>query len=87
MNQTRLCGADTLVRETLEARTDKGHESAVRTAFTRPLGVLMDVLREIFDESAYKRFLARAQVASSRAAYGDFLREAEVAQARRPRCC
>jgi hypothetical protein len=44
-------------------------------------------LREIFDESAYARFLARNRVASSRAAYAAFLREHGVAKARRPKCC
>ena len=33
------------------------------------------VLREIFDESAYARFLARTGQPSSRAAYAGFLRE------------
>jgi hypothetical protein len=47
----------------------------------------MAVLREIFDESAYSRFLHRHELASSPSAYADFLREQEVAKARRPRCC
>jgi len=45
------------------------------------------MLREIFDESAYARFLARNQVESSREAYADFLRESERMRARRVRCC
>ncbi len=44
-------------------------------------------LREIFDESAYARFLSQRQLASSRAAYASFRREYEVTKARRPRCC
>ena len=44
-------------------------------------------LREIFDESAYARFLSERQLASSRAAYASFRREYEVTKARRPRCC
>ena len=36
--------------------------------------MLMATLREIFEESAYERFLAKTQVKSSPAAYGDFLR-------------
>jgi hypothetical protein len=44
-------------------------------------------LREIFDESAYARFLNRQRMVSSPAAYGEFLRESELAKARRPRCC
>lgn len=51
-------------------------------------GVLMVWgLREIFDESAYARFLTRNQFASSTRAYAAFLREYEHVKARRPRCC
>ena len=51
------------------------------------LALLGAALREIFDESAYARFLARHQTASSPAAYEAFRRENELAKARRPRCC
>jgi hypothetical protein len=44
-------------------------------------------LREIFDESAYARFLARRRMTSSSQAYAAFLREHELAKARRIRCC
>lgn len=44
-------------------------------------------LEEIFDESAYGRFLERRGTPSSRAAYAEFLREGQVARERRPRCC
>ena len=44
-------------------------------------------LREIFDESAYARFLNQRQLAPSRAAYAAFRQEYEVTKARRPRCC
>ncbi|HUK88260.1 MAG TPA: hypothetical protein VLT85_11390 [Terriglobales bacterium] len=49
--------------------------------------LLRAALREIFDEAAYERFLAREGAAASRASYADFLREQEVRKARRPRCC
>ena len=49
--------------------------------------VLMTVLREIFDEAAYARFLGRTQSASSTQAYAAFTRERESIQNRRPRCC
>jgi len=45
------------------------------------------ILREVFDESAYTRFLLRSQLASSPEAYAAFLREHETARSRRPRCC
>ena len=47
----------------------------------------METLREIFDENAYARFLAREGAAASRESYAAFLRENETARARRPRCC
>jgi hypothetical protein len=49
--------------------------------------VLITVIREIFDESAYSRFLSRTQMPSSPQAYAAFRREHEVLKARRPRCC
>ena len=49
--------------------------------------VVLATLREIFDESAYRRFLERRQMVSSRKAYSEFMREHELLRARRPRCC
>jgi len=49
--------------------------------------LLIATLREVFDENAYARFLAREGVASSRIAYAAFLREREAGVQRRPRCC
>ena len=57
------------------------------TGFGRTLALLLAALREIFDESAYARFLNRKQVTSSREAYAAFCRECDGAKARRPRCC
>jgi hypothetical protein len=51
------------------------------------LAVLAAALREIFDESAYMRFLSRERMVSSREAYAAFCREYDAAKARRPRCC
>jgi|HubBroStandDraft_6_1064221.scaffolds.fasta_scaffold39902_2 hypothetical protein len=56
-------------------------------AIGRTLEVLRSVLREIFDESAYARFLERQAVPSSRQAYADFLHEGDAGRERRPRCC
>ena len=44
-------------------------------------------LHEIFDESAYERFLARHQLTSSASAYSRFCHDRERTLARRPRCC
>lgn len=54
---------------------------------TAALALLWGTLREIFDESAYTRFLDREHVVSSREAYAAFCRECDAAKARRPRCC
>ncbi len=44
-------------------------------------------LREIFDESAYDRFLRRQDLHPSAATYAAFWSEHEAAKMRRPRCC
>lgn len=49
--------------------------------------LLLVALRELFDEAAYARFLARTAQPSSRAAYASFLRERAASHERRPRCC
>ena len=48
--------------------------------------ILINTLREIFDEAAYSRFLQRTEMPSSAAAYAAFWRERE-AKAPKPRCC
>jgi hypothetical protein len=55
--------------------------------FTKAARILLAALREIFDESAYARFLRRTQMQSSPEAYAAFWRERETNQQRRPRCC
>ena len=49
--------------------------------------LLVATVREIFDEAAYSRFLKRERAERSRESYAAFLRENELARARRPRCC
>ena len=51
------------------------------------LEVLVATLREIFDENAYARYLARTGSAASRESYGAFLAERRAAELRRVRCC
>ena len=53
----------------------------------RALAVISAILREIFDESAYARFLDRRQLTTSPAAYAEFLAESRQQRERRPRCC
>ena len=59
----------------------------VSTAARNGSRLLLAALREIFDESAYARFLERTGQPSSRAAYAGFLRERATHQEQRPRCC
>ncbi len=49
--------------------------------------ILLAALREIFDESAYRRFLQRHHAQPSRASYAAFLSEYACRRANRPRCC
>ena len=44
-------------------------------------------LREIFDESAYDRFLLRTHESRSIASYRAFTRERDAAMLKKPRCC
>ena len=49
--------------------------------------LVSEALHEIFDESAYARFLNSNQITSSREAYARFVEETAIAKSRRPRCC
>ena len=53
----------------------------------RIAAILLAIVREIFDEAAYARFLQRNGKPASRASYAAFLRETQLARATRPRCC
>jgi hypothetical protein len=57
--------------------------AALRSA----MRMLMEMLREIFDENAYARFLVRQGTCASRESYAAFLREVECVRTQRPRCC
>jgi len=66
------------------SRTQSSNIAAsVRNAVT----LALHALREIFDESAYQRFLRRTMLPSSPASYAAFLNEQQTLKARRPRCC
>ena len=55
--------------------------------FSEVRQVVMAMLREIFDESAYARFLDRTGLVASRKAYGLFVREQGEAKAQCRKCC
>jgi hypothetical protein len=62
-------------------------DSRGRLSLRKLFGLIVAVLREIFDESAYERFLDRSRLESSPNAYAIFRQENERAKSRRPRCC
>jgi len=86
MSKARV-GADGLVCPVERSSVPRrGHPR--RTAWLRhAAAILLSAAREIFDESAYARFLRRTQMASSPDAYAAFRQEHEALKARRPRCC
>ncbi len=49
--------------------------------------ICVAVMREIFDENAYERFLVRSGQCRSVDSYREFIREGEAAMSRKPRCC
>jgi len=49
--------------------------------------ILLATLREIFDETAYARFLRRTHRESSADAYAAFWQERESIHVRQPKCC
>lgn len=54
---------------------------------SRWAGLGWAAIQEIFEESAYRRFLERYQMLPSRQSYAAFLREQNTEKERRPRCC
>jgi hypothetical protein len=55
--------------------------------FGRVIRIIRATLREIFDETAYDRFLLRTRSSRSVASYREFTRERDVAMLKKPRCC
>lgn len=49
--------------------------------------VLLDTVREILDENAFERYLARQRVARSAESYRAFLQDRDELMLRKPRCC
>jgi hypothetical protein len=59
----------------------------MRAALVHAWKLLGATLLQIFDESAYRRFLLRTNLKSSRHAYSRFRKEMEETGCRNPRCC
>jgi hypothetical protein len=53
----------------------------------KAIRMLLDTIREIFDESAYDRFLLRTNASRSIVSYREFTRERDAAVLQKPRCC
>ena len=58
----------------------------LRARWRSVVALVHAVLREIFDENAYQRFLAREHLQPSQTSYACFWREREATRPR-PRCC
>ncbi len=61
--------------------------ACVRRRFQNACRIIRTVIREIFDESAYDRFLLRTKASYSIESYRAFMREREASIAQKPRCC
>ncbi len=81
------CGANAATGDERAIETSQGTVGVMVAAIVRSLRVFVAMLREVFDESAYQRFLERGQMESSASAYALFRRENELARSRRARCC
>jgi hypothetical protein len=67
--------------------SDRAKLGSLLSTLSKIASVSLAMLREIFDESAYERFLAQHQLTSNAAAYSSFCHERDHSRARRPRCC
>jgi len=85
MNESRELQTASIRRPTAESAGRPW--AAVPTWFVRATRLFRCTLREIFDESAYTRYLARHGITSCPSVYAAFLREQEMMKARRPKCC
>ena len=67
--------------------SSRAKRGGLRRTLSRITRVIQAILQEIFDESAYQRFLDRGRLQSSVNAYAIFREENEQAKSQRPRCC
>ena len=61
--------------------------ATLRRRLQSACNVIRATLSEIFDESAYNRFLLRTETSRSVASYRDFMQERDAAMTKKPRCC
>jgi hypothetical protein len=87
MSESRELRLDSITNRAAERCSAGQPGAAVPTWLVAATTLLLAALREIFDESAYSRFLVRHGMTSCPSAYAAFLGEQEVIKARRPKCC
>ena len=88
--ETRRRGEEVGENLTTEARRHgerSGDQVIARDRVIEIIQTIKATLREIFDESAYDRFLLRTNASRSVASYRDFTRERDAAMLKKPRCC
>jgi hypothetical protein len=64
-----------------------GKTPSALALFAKVIRTLRAVLREIFDESAYNRFLLRTHASRTIASYRAFTQERDATMLKKPRCC
>jgi hypothetical protein len=69
------------------AATRKTILALASAVFGRAMRTIRATLREIFDESAYDRFLLGTHASRSVGTYREFTRERDAAMLKKPRCC
>ena len=79
MRDQEHVGADVLTRQAWRSRRTSRLQHA--------MAVLVSVAQEIFDETAYQRFLNRTQMQAGAESYAEFRKEQDELRARRTRCC
>jgi hypothetical protein len=84
---SKVGGAVAPARERPKAETVEAGANTMIAAIREIFATIAAVLREIFDESPYQRFLERSNLESSRNAYARFRQENEQSKSRRPKCC
>jgi hypothetical protein len=70
-----------------EIGKSRNRKALAPEVMNRVMQTIRAALREIFDESAYDRFLLRTHASRSVASYRAFTRERDKAMLKKPRCC
>jgi hypothetical protein len=85
--KTKAITMTTITKRKTSTRATRSMIAQGVRAIAGSFEIIAGVLQEVFDESAYRRFLRRGNLAASAASYAAFWVEQEKSRARRPRCC